>query len=281
MRFGLIAAAAAFGVAGAVSAASAAPQVLLVVAPTDDVPLRCENGLCTAEVAAICLQPDRANPERGKRYNAMSTVSDVPGVKSTRKEDTMTLVGETADGRQIELPTGKYLHINAERDQYAVTLSVDEAVKRDFGLATLTVRVTGNVLLFPDVEPRDANPQTESDKQIAQTSQRGLAQQILGKRTDTLDGAKVVRSAINALPRDRKTTVSERLKAQADALRARVSAKAREKAEGAFTTCGSVGDGAGAGEVAVYGYRHCLGIMHDELIDGVNREYWDALKAGS
>ena len=28
-------------------------------------------------------------------------------------------------------------------------------------------------------------------------------------------------------------------------------------------------------------YRACLGVMHDELIDGVNKRYWDALKAGS
>ena len=30
-----------------------------------------------------------------------------------------------------------------------------------------------------------------------------------------------------------------------------------------------------------YSYRACLGVMHDGLIDGVNKKYWDALKAGT
>jgi hypothetical protein len=280
MRTGILAAAAIFGIAGFVSAAAAAPQVLLVVTPTDELPLTCENGRCTAEVAAICLQPERANPDRGKRYNAAAS-SSVPGAKSTRREDTMTLVGEARDGRQVMLPTERYLSVLAERDHFAVTLSVDESVKREFGVVALAVRITGNVLLFPDAEPLDAKPQTESDKQIAQTTLRGVAQQVLEKRGDTLEGASVVRSAINALPRDRGSSEAERRKAQADALRARVSPKAKAHAEEAFSTCGGIADGAGGGAGAYYGYRHCLGIMHDELIDGVNREYWDALKAGS
>ena len=40
----------------------------------------------------------------------------------------MTLVGTDATGRETVLPAAKLLHINAERDHYAVTLSVDEAV---------------------------------------------------------------------------------------------------------------------------------------------------------
>jgi len=282
MRFRIFSAAVIFGVAGFMAAAGAAPQVLLVVTPTDELPLNCENGLCTAEVAAICLQPDRANPSRGKGYSVAAS-PPVVGAKSSRREDTMTLIGETADGRQVALPTEQYLRVLAERDHFAVKLSVDEAVLRQFGLASLTVQITGNVLLFPDAEPQDDNPQTAADKQIAQTTLRDVAESILDKRGDTLDGAKVVRSAMNALPRDRHTTASDRGKAQANALRARVSPKARAHAEKAFSTCGGVSDGdvGGAGADAYYGYRHCLGIMHDGLIDGVNREYWDALKAGS
>lgn len=204
------------------------------------------------------------------------------GAKSTRKDDTMTLIGETAGGRQVVLPAGEYLRVLAEHDHYAVTLSVEESVMRRNGLASLSVRITGNVLLFPDAEPQDDNPQTEADRQIAQTTLRGVAEKVLGQRGDTLDGAKVVRTAINALPRNRQTTEGERRDAQRRALEARVSDTARAHAEKAFDACGSVADSAGgAGSNAHYGYRHCLGIMHDGLIDGVNREYWDALKAGS
>ena len=54
------------GILGFIAAAAAAPQVLMVVTPSDEIPLTCENGSCSAEVAAICLQPDRSNPQRGK-----------------------------------------------------------------------------------------------------------------------------------------------------------------------------------------------------------------------
>ncbi|MDA0663944.1 MAG: hypothetical protein O3B08_14065 [Proteobacteria bacterium] len=282
MRLGVFTAAAVIGVAGLAGSIQAAPQVLLVVTPTEELPLTCESGACTAEVAAICLQPDRANPERGKGYSVAAEPAGVNGAKSTRKNDTMTLIGETADGRQVVLPAGQFLRVLAERDHFAVTLSVDESVMQRNGLAALSVRITGNVLLFPDAEPQDGNPQTEADKQIAQTTLRGVAEKVLEQRGDTLDGAKMVRTAINALPRNRHTTEAERRDAQVRALQARVSDKAKAHAENAFNACGSVADGAGgAGSNAHYGYRHCLGIMHDGLIDGVNREYWDALKAGS
>ena len=279
MRLGVFAAAAVFGLAGLAVTAQAAPQILMVVTPTEELPLTCEAGLCTAEVAAICLQPDRANPARGKGYSVAKEPAGVTGARSTRKDDTMTLIGETADGRQTVLPAGQYLRVLAERDHFAVTLSVDESVMQRNGLASLSVRITGNVLLFPDAEPQDDNPQTEADRKIAQTTLRGVAEKVIGQRGDTLDGAKVVRNAINALPRDRHTTDNERREAQMRALQAQVSARAKAHAEEAFSACSSVADGAGS--TAHYGYRHCLGVMHDGLIDGVNREYWDALKAGS
>ena len=50
----------------------------------------------------------------------------------------------------------------------------------------------------------------------------------------------------------------------------------------AFEACRNVSDLAISRRYdARYSYRDCLGIMHDDLIDGVNKQYWDALKAGS
>jgi len=179
------------------------------------------------------------------------------------------------------LPVDKYLRVLAERDHYAVTLSVDQSVMYRNNLASLAVKITGNVLLFPDAEPQDTRPQTDTDKLVAETTLRGVAERVLSERTDTLDGAKVVRKAINALPRDRQSTATERRQAQATALRMRVSPAAKENAAKAFSACRNVTDSGEGGANTDYGYRNCLGIMHDELIDGVNREYWDKLKAGS
>ena len=49
-------------------------RYLLVVTPSDEMPLTCENGACSTELAAICLQPDRSNPQRSKSYSV--NVSD-------------------------------------------------------------------------------------------------------------------------------------------------------------------------------------------------------------
>ena len=280
MRISIVAVASIFGLAA--GAALAAPQVLMVVTPTDILPMNCEGGVCSSEVAAICLQPDRANPVRGKQYRVMERTAQIPGAKSSSIEDTMILVGVFADGRQISLPTWKHLRIRAARDHFAVTLSVNQSVLRQYSLKSLAVRVTGNALLFPDAVDRDREPQTDADIAVARTTLRGIAKRILGQRADTLGGAKVVRSAINALPRNRGTTERERSTARQVAASVRATPRARTLASEAFAACRNVSDLAIVKRYdSRYSYRDCLGIMHDDLIDGVNKQYWDALKAGS
>ena len=282
MRVGVFAVASILGAVGFIGAGFAAPQVLMVVTPSDEMPLICENGICSTEVAAICLQPDRSNPQRGKSYSVRESDADIRGARSTRIEETMTLVGKDAAGRETVLPAAKLLHIKAERDHFAVTLSVDEAVMRQFGLASLAVRVTGNVLLFPDADQGDPNPQTPSDIEVAKTMQRGTAERVLANHSDELTGARMVRSAINALPRDRATNESERQAARDTAMGKSGSNSAVAYAEDAFFACRSITDHTIIQRYDFrYSYRACLGVMHDELIDGVNKTYWDALKAGS
>lgn len=282
MRMGAFSIASVFGLLGYLGTAAAAPQVLMVVTPTDELPLTCENGICATEVAAICLQPDRANPVRGARYGVRAADAGVRGASSTRVEDTMTLVGRDEAGRETALPTADLLRINAERDHYAVTLSVDQSVLQARGLASLAVRVTGNVLLFPKTDGVDPKPQTPSDVEIAETSQRRTAERILGKRFDTVEGASLVRTAMNALPRVRATTEAERAAAREAALRLPATPQARAHAKDAFFACRNVSDNLMIRRYdSRYGYRDCLGIMHDGLIDSVNKEYWNALKAGS
>ena len=46
MRISIVAVAAILGLAAGVAPASAAPQVLMVVTPTDTLPMNCEGGVC-------------------------------------------------------------------------------------------------------------------------------------------------------------------------------------------------------------------------------------------
>lgn len=282
MRMGAFSIASVFGILGYLGTAVAAPQVLLVVTPTDELPLTCENGICATEVAAICLQPDRANPTRGARYGVRAGDAGIKGPSSTRVEDTMTLVGRNAAGVETVLPAAELLRINAEREHFAVTLSVDRSVMDARGLTSLAVRVTGNVLLFPEADAADPKPQTPSDIEVAATTQRQTAERILGKRSDKVTGASLVRTAMNSLPRSRATSETERVAARDAALRVPATPQAREHAAEAFFACRNVSDNMMIKRYdSRYGYRDCLGIMHDGLIDSVNKEYWNALKAGS
>jgi hypothetical protein len=159
---------------------------------------------------------------------------------------------------------------------------VDEAVMHQHGLTALAVRVTGNILLFPDADRGDPNPQTRSDVEVAKTMQRGTAERVLAKHGDELTGARMVRTAINTLPRDRASNEAERQAARDRAIRRPVSRTALAHAKDAFFACRSVTDHAIIKRYdSRYSYRACLGVMHDGLIDGVNKKYWDALKAGS
>ena len=61
--------------------------------------------------------------------------------------------------QETVLPIESFVwRINAERDYYVVTLSVDEKLMQQYGLITLAVRAMGNVLLFLDADQDDPIP---------------------------------------------------------------------------------------------------------------------------
>ena len=83
MRAGVFAVSSIFGAIGFIGAATAAPQVLMVVTPSDEMLLTCENGICSTEVAAICLQPDRSNPKLGKSFSVRASDANIRGARSS------------------------------------------------------------------------------------------------------------------------------------------------------------------------------------------------------
>lgn len=248
--------------------ANAAPQVLLVVSPQEEIPMTCEDGRCTVEVTAICLQPDRANPERGTHYVTLDS-------------DTVRLVGTTRDGRTLTLPVTKTMEIMAEREHTAVTLSVQQSILATYQVSDLTVRLKGNVVLAPKTGPDDTNPQSSVEIALAKTKLRKTAEAVIAQQGERVGGAGLVRMAINNLPRERAPTAAERMAAERKVLTTPASATAVSHARDAFDNCRSIGDTFVKRRYENwFGYRNCLAIHHDELIEEVNREYWEALKTG-
>src|SRR5262245_11362605 len=96
----LLAAAAALALSA--GAASAAPQILGIVASNGALPLVCDDQGCRVELSTFCLQQPRANPEVGQQY----TLADAASV---------TLIGRNAAGETLRLPAGPYLSFVSDR----------------------------------------------------------------------------------------------------------------------------------------------------------------------
>ncbi len=278
MRATLFAATCLFGLANVTLGAVAAPQALLLVATGDDPQLVCERGECTAEVSTICLQPERADPLLGTPYAVIEDPDDEP-----RVEPALTLVGHTADGREVTLTAAGNLSITAKRGHSAVKLSVPRAVLQTFGLTSLTVRVARHVALAPVMA--DGDPmQTEAELALVRGPLRRVAEQVLSSRGEQLAGARVVRNVINALPRGRRASPAERGAAWRQALGIRPAGNPHKISDIALGQAGRayrICLGIGSAVLAFGDYRDCLKLMHDELFNTINGAYWDALKFGS
>ncbi len=277
MRTMLFAATCLFGLANVTPGAVAAPQALLLVATGDDLQLVCERAECTAELSAMCLQPERAAPLLGTPYAVIEDTDDEP-----RLQPALSLVGHTADGIEVTLPVAGNLAITAERGHSAVKLSVPRAVLQTFGLTSLTVRLARHVALAP--ETADGEPmQTEAERALVRGPLRRAAEQVLTRSGEQVAGARIVRDVINALPRGRRASPAERGAAWRQAL-GRPAGTPDEIPNGALGQAAKayrICLGLGSAVLAFGDYRDCLKLMHDELINTVNGAYWDALKFGS
>ncbi len=225
----------------------------------------------------MCLQLERATPLPGTPYAVLEDTDDAP-----RGAPALTLIGHTADGREVTLPAAGNLAITAERGHSAVKLSVSPAVLRTFGLTSLTVRLARHVALVSEVAD-DEPMQTEAELALARGPFRRVAAQVLARSGERMAGVRIVRDVINALPRGRHASPAERDAAWRHALGIRPAGTLDEISDGvfgqagrAYKICLGIGRHMGFGD-----YRNCLGVMHDELINTVNGAYWDALKFGS
>jgi len=269
----------------AATGAHAAPQTLLLVAQGDDLHFTCAGEHCSAEGTSLCLQYERASPTRGTPYELVNEAR-----YGTGRPTGLTLIGQTAGGTEKPLPL-ESLDIASERDHMAVRFRIKKALLAAHGVQSAKLRVTHNVVLAPVWGPGDANPQLESDLELSMGPMRAAAESTLKRQQKEVRVAHIVRDTLNALPRGRVATKAERktafdaaitLHAQKDGgvLKRDVS-EAREN----IASCDYIDDGEmwfrGYYE-KVSRYRGCLGQRHDNLIKGVNQQYWESMKgAGS
>ena len=266
----------------AMSAASAAPQTLLLVANDDDLQFRCADGKCFAEATTMCLQYERASPTPGTPYELVSEAR-----YGTGRTAGLTLIGMTSGGGEKTLPI-EALSIQSERDHMSARFSVDQSLLEQHGLESVRLRIAHNLVLAPIWQVGDPKPQMETDIELSMGPLRATAERILAMRHTRVVAAQIVRDTLNALPRDRVATPDERTASFELALAKRAErtgqatpAVALSQAEHALDSCGYIKDGVmwyRAFHTRISRYRDCLGQRHDALIKNVNEKFWDAAR---
>ncbi len=247
------------------TSAGAAPQILAVVASLVPVPLTCAGGDCVAELTTICLTEHRASPGRGTPYQI-------------HQASTLTLTGTRPDGTTITLALPEAATFNAERSHLSARITIPSRVLNDLGVTAVSVRANRDTTLVPTV--RDTGPRPLDDAEIALAAGplRAAAATILGDAATNVAAAQLTTLLINALPEGGRVSDASR----AGVWQRAVAAAADTFSDDAVALAAAEHDGcqtktrAGAETL-----RGCLGSVHDALMGGVNKTYWDTVSTGS
>ncbi|MBT5458542.1 MAG: hypothetical protein HOK82_18225 [Rhodospirillaceae bacterium] len=244
--------------------ATAAPQILGLVASTAPVPLTCTGGVCAAELPAFCLQRERTMPRIGTTYRAG------PGTR-------ITLGFTVAGGKRHAVSVNSTAAITALRDYHAVRITVPESALVAWQGHNPTIAVSGRASAVPVPLPTHSRPLSESEIAFVTGPQRRIVARALAEQAPgaTLAVATMSR-LINALPRHATARARAALWAQViGSDRSVTAARGMKQAIKAHDYCKAWAD-TGRG----YGMRDCLREWHDHRADDITEKAWDMQKPG-
>ena len=238
--------------------ASAAPQILALVATGAPTPLVCEAGECFVETSAFCMEPARLGPDHQAAYLAPADAD-------------IRLVARTADGRELRVEAGPLASFTSQRGYGAVRVSVPEGLKAQLGAESLSLEVGPGAALLPQALPRHRKPHRPEEIAAALGANRELGAAIVDRRAD---GPRAMSRAINALPEGRRESAEERSRI------AEILDAAPDAAIGAGRRTAQRALGACMVETARddrFTLRQCLQHAHDRAMWELNRQYWLAV----
>lgn len=249
-------------VAALSSSANAAPQLLGLFADSR-MPFNCENGTCSVEVTAICLQEARDMPAWQTAY-------------TTVEPDRILLAGKGADGTAVSIPIGKRVAIESERGSWAVTIRLPEAAVREAGISNPTLAIDGRAVLAPRPVAGDPAPQTAQDIAIATTVFNQPHEAVIGDASYDVAAANVMNDMINTLPH----VTLDPDKPGGDLWRKTFGSDRRDRP--GMLRAATYYDGCADPMIFVDPVimRRCLELGHDDIVTRVNRDYWDENKPG-
>ncbi|MEK9752648.1 MAG: hypothetical protein VW338_05480 [Rhodospirillaceae bacterium] len=253
-------------VAGSQSA-SAAPQILGVIAYNEPVPLSCATGQCWAELVTICLQKERANPLAGTPYRFHGPNS-------------VELIVTDADGNQRRLPASEHLNVKVARGFTAVRVELTERELRELGGVSAAVTVGNGMSLVPVKVAGDPDPISARELAYATEYLRTEADRWLASNDPRAEATRVVNRMINMTPRVGRMTAEGRatlLSRAEEAVGGELSTAGRERAATTYDSCRYMVEGLHR----FFSMRRCLETKHDSLMLDTNTEYWRATTPGS
>lgn len=242
--------------------AQAAPQVLAALPTETGVEFVCSNGVCQAELSTYCLQRQRPSPNFGQAY--------VPAAP-----EHFTLVLEGDDGRTLELAAGEHAAFVESRGFMAVSALIEEPRLNRLGSLKARVRVAEGAALLPVPEAGDPDPLTEEEIAYATKSLRKLGEQIVDNKP-AARAAQLLARVAGALPAAGSVTAEGTAPVWQRAIEEEIpslgglGAETLSRAKLEFERCRE------SGWAASYpGLRQCLDYRHDDLIRGLNVDYWE------
>jgi hypothetical protein len=169
--------------------AAAAPQILGLVATPEAVPLTCENGQCTAQFSAFCMQIDRRIPSRGRPYT--------PGPGSE-----LTLSFDTPDGKRHAITISHAVTIKAERGFHSVRIAVPETLVKSLGGRAPAITIAKAAAAIPVVIGEELKPLNAAEIARVTGEQRHLVDARLPPDSASAIAVATLNRLINAMPPD-------------------------------------------------------------------------------
>ncbi len=240
--------------------AQAAPQMLGLMT-AEAMPLTCENGVCTAELTAFCLQETRQPPRGGTAYTPV-------------EPERITLVGRRADGSRFSRKVGAVVRLTARRSHYAVTATLPQSLIDSMGAVEAAITVGPNVSLIPVVVADDPNPLTEQEIAHAVKELRPAAADVVDGDAPMAKAARVVTRLLNVLPKGGLDQAGRQSLWNKIAAASGTSERADpglRQAGDIFRMCQSM-----PGDM----FRKCLERFHDTKMARTNIRYWRLVGAG-
>jgi hypothetical protein len=167
----------------------AAPQILGLIVSAQPVPMTCVDGICTAELSAVCLQQHRPTPSTGTVYRP---------AEGTQIALTVT----ASNGEKRRLGIAPALSFESLRQYNAVKVSLPESTIRQLGGGEASLSVPPMASLVPVAVEGDPEPLSAAEIARYTGPLRGAAERAFERDSDRVNATRILIQMVNRLPED-------------------------------------------------------------------------------